>query len=104
VRTKKPKPATSTRELWERRCAEREAAQLRYFAARVELQQAEDAAREAERLLAVAARSAWAAGSAEAGRWLVWWWNNGLSSPRGAGPCVERPGDVPGDAPAQNPH
>lgn len=98
-RAKKAKPCTSTLTMWEGAVAKMNEAQRRRWDARRALTKAEALEREAERGLAVASLAAVRSGHGDhAEPWLVNWWNNFPTSPRGERPCAHRASEIPADA------
>lgn len=104
VRAKKartPPPATpveTCRAAWDSACAAMHEAQTRVYSLRERLAAAEVAALDAERRLAAAGLAAYRAGHDQYGGWLVAWWNNLPTSPRGDGPCVTLASEIPAAA------
>ncbi len=80
---------------WEDRASAFTAAQSSLWLAKRALARASGAVREAERNLAAAGLTAHRAGHTEADPWLVWWWNNGVTSPRTGNGWVERATEIP---------
>lgn len=100
---KRKKLLTSPRQVWDEKRDAFNAAKDEMSIARVAWELAVADTVKAEAALAKAGLALHRAGYSEANGWLVWWWNNGATSPRGDRACVDYAKDIPFDAQPKDP-
>lgn len=98
TKLKKPKAVTSCDMVWDAKINALLMAQSSLWLARRALTRAEVWHRQGERELATIALVMHRAGDERVRPWLVCWWNNFQTSPRGLGPCINEASEIPTDA------
>ncbi len=103
MKRKATKTLASPRQVWDAKRDAFNAAKDAILPTYRAYKQALEDAVKAEAALAKAGLAAYRAGHYEPGNWLVWWWNNGATSPRDGGECIDHALDIPRGAQPKEP-